>query len=278
MFRYNKTSLLTLITLVFAFSSCVKDNGFFGEDFSESNRKQLVKILDPSSGVTILARDAQPAVEEFDVVRLFRDPNNTSQANQPLTVTLTRNAALLPTGYTELPQGSYEVIGGTTVTFQAGEVNRALRLKVDKNKLDLSKKYGIAFSISNAGDAVISKGFDKAVYEIGIKNEWHGDYQATGVFTHPTAGDRAIDEPKALLTVGPRSVRAPLGDLGGANYFMVLTVGTDNKVTITPSGVTPNVDQSWGANYYDPATKTFHLHYSYNTSAPRIIKESLKRK
>ena len=58
---------------------------------------------------------------------------------------------------------------------------------------------------------------------------------------------------------------------------MILTVNADNSVTITPSGVTPNIDQSYGPNYYDPATKTFHLWYSYNTAAPRIVEETLVR-
>jgi hypothetical protein len=267
-----------LITLVTAFTGCVKDNEFFQLDNSESNRKQIVKIPDAANAITIVSRDANPPQEEFEMIQLTRSPNDNGQLNQALTVKLAKTASLIPTGYVEVPANAFEIVGGTDVTFQAGEVVKAVRVKVDKSKLDLSNKYAVAFQITDAGSAVVSRGFGQAVYEIGIKNEWHGEYHATGVFTHPTAGPRDIDEPKNLQTVGPRAVRAPLGDLGGSNYYMILTVNANNTVTITPSGITPNIDQSWGPNTYDPTTKTFNLHYSYNTAAPRIIQEAIKRK
>jgi hypothetical protein len=97
------------------------------------------------------------------------------------------------------------------------------------------------------------------------------------VFHHPTAGDRAINEGKVLSTTGANSVRTTMADLGSSGYYMILTVNANNTVTITPSGVTPNIDQSWGPNTYDPAPHTFHLNYSYNTAAPRIVEETLVR-
>jgi len=117
-----------------------------------------------------------------------------------------------------------------------------------------------------------------SVVALVVKNKYDGEYHSAGVFHHPTAGDRAIDEDKDLVTAGPTSVRAKLGDLGGSDYYMILTVNPDNSVTITPSGVTPNVDQSWGPNFYDPVGKAFHLFYSYNVAAPRKIEETITLK
>ena len=132
-------------------------------------------------------------------------------------------------------------------------------------------------SVSNPGYK-ISGNYGKQVIALRVKNKYHGLYHATGVFTHPVAGPRNIDEDKELTTEEPNSVLANLGDLGAAGYQMVLVVNADNSVTILPRGATPNIDQKWGPSYYDPATKAFHLHYSYNIAAPRIVQEVIKLK
>lgn len=276
MFKKYIAGLSLMLSLSTLLGSCVRDNDFFGTDDSEANRKQIVRIV-TSDDVTIVSRDAMPLQEEFPLIQISRDPNNAGELNQPLAVKLALKPELLPAGYTALPADAYQLVGGMDVTFQPGEFQKFIPINVDKSKLDLSKKYGLAVGIESAGTGMVSNQYGTAVYEVGIKNEWHGDYQATGVFTHPTAGPRDIDEPKELLTSGARSVRAPLGDLGAAGYYMILTINQDNTVTVTPSGVTPNVDQSWGPNFYDPATKSFNLHYSYNTAAPRIVKEKITR-
>jgi len=109
-------------------------------------------------------------------------------------------------------------------------------------------------------------------------NAYAGNYQATGVFHHPANGDRSVNEAKVLARITDEIVQCNLGDLGSSGYFMQLKVNPDLTVTITPAGATPNIDQHWGPNYYDPATKSFHLFYSYNTSAPRIVEETITLK
>jgi hypothetical protein len=106
-------------------------------------------------------------------------------------------------------------------------------------------------------------------------NAYAGKYQAKGIFHHPANGDRSINEAKVLDRITDEIVQCNLGDLGSSGYFMQLKVNADLTVTITPAGATPNIDQHWGPNYYDPATKSFHLFYSYNTSAPRKVEETI---
>jgi hypothetical protein len=141
-------------------------------------------------------------------------------------------------------------------------------------------KYAIGVKIvsSSSPQVKVSGNYGKQVIALRVKNKYHGTYHAAGVFTHPTAGNRDIDEDKDLETEEVNSVVAPLGDLGSQGYQMILIVNPDNTVTIKKAGATPNVDQSWGPNFYDPVTKSFHLHYSYNTAAPRIIKEVITKK
>jgi hypothetical protein len=266
-------SAFSLLTL----AGCIKDDSFFPTDTKEYNRRQIVKITGGGEDIQIVSRDEDPVNDEFQLIELTREPNNESELNQTLTVKLALDPTLIPEGYEALPADAYEIVGGTDVTFQPGEVVKGVQLRVDKSKMDLSKRYAIAFNIADAGGAMASNTAGQAIYEVGIKNEWHGEYQAVGVFTHPVNGPRDIDEVKTLQTVGANAVEAPLGDLGGAGYYMVLTINADNTVTITPSGATPDIDQKWGPNYYDPATQTFHLHYSYNPAAPRVIMETLTR-
>jgi hypothetical protein len=62
-----------------------------------------------------------------------------------------------------------------------------------------------------------------------------------------------------------------LADLGEG---LSITVNSDNTVSL--SGASRDVFLSAGKeNKYDPATKTFTLNYYYNTSAPRVITETL---
>jgi hypothetical protein len=106
-------------------------------------------------------------------------------------------------------------------------------------------------------------------------NAYAGKYQAQGTFHHPATGDRSINETKVLDRITDEIVQCNLGDLGSSGYFMQLKVNADLTVTLIPAGATPNIDQHWGPNYYDPATKSFHLFYSYNTSAPRKVEETI---
>lgn len=108
-------------------------------------------------------------------------------------------------------------------------------------------------------------------------NLYVGNYQAKGVFHHPD-GDRVIDQTKAFTRITDEIVQCNLGDLGSSGFFMQLKVNPDLTVTISPAGATPNIDQQWGPNYYDPATKSFHLFYSYNVAQPRKIEETITLK
>ena len=109
-------------------------------------------------------------------------------------------------------------------------------------------------------------------------NPYVGTYHSVGTFTHPTpASSRLIDRDKVITRIDDTTAKLECADLAASNYYMILKVNADNSVTLTPSGATPDINQSYSRNYYDPATKTFYLHYSYLASAPRIIKEVISR-
>lgn len=282
---FKNVFLLGAISTV-VLSSCIKNEvkelGTAGNTFIKFLEAPENKFFfEPYSGT-----------KPVNLFSLRRDANSTASLNQSVTVTLRVDTAairayntrtgssfsLLPDSLITLPSG-FTKSGPLTyeTTLAPGEFAKEFIVQLNGSKWDLSKTYAMPFTIVSPGGFTKSNSKGSVISLISIKNQYDATYQATGVFRHPTAGDRAISELKNLVTAGPNSVRAPLGDLGGANYYMILTVEADNKVTITPSGATPNIDQSYGPNYYDPATKTFHLWYSYNTAAPRIVEETLER-
>jgi Domain of unknown function (DUF4361)/Domain of unknown function (DUF1735) len=279
--------ILSSLAVGMLITSCIK------EDINEgiTNTEQtIVKLPQGASEIYIAAFDAVPGEINAAVLEVRRDVKTEADLNKSQTIRIERAPTLIAdynaahsTGYEEFSAFSSSDESpfdgqGWSVAFNPGEFMKQVKIKFDPGTIDLSKQYAIGFRIADAAGSAISAGNNEALGAIAIKNAYHGTYQAAGVFHHPTAGDRAIDEQKELVTSGANSVSAPLGDLGGAGYGMNLTVNPDNTVTITPLGATPNIDQHWGANYYDPATESFHLHYSYNVAAPRIIEETITRK
>jgi len=271
-----------VMMLAIAFiASCTKNEVKY-----EEGRPTIVRTPQAENEINIIARDVLPAVEEFDLITLDRSVTKPGDLNGTLTVKVSKSATLITdynsahgTSFIEVPAAAYTLSADlNNVVFASGEAVKTIKIKVDKAQLDLSKQYALGFTITEVGTGAKISTLKDALFSIGIKNKYHGQYQATGIFHHPTAGDRPIDELKNLVTSGANSVKANLGDLGGAGYQMTLTVDpVTNNVTITPAGITPNINQTWGPNYYNPATKTFHLHYSYNTAAPRIVEETIRK-
>ena len=179
---------------------------------------------------------------------------------------------LLPAEYYTLP---------TSVTIPAGESVVTLPISFKSNMISPSALYALPIKITDASGVTISGNYGSAVLSVAIKNKWHGTYDATGVFTHPVAGPRDIDEEKEVNTTGEFSVSTSPGDLGSA-YQVILTINpSTNNVTIGGrlSPAQPFLPVPGKTNTYDPATKTFRLNYQYTGGGGfRVIQEDLKLK
>jgi hypothetical protein len=111
--------------------------------------------------------------------------------------------------------------------------------------------------------------------KIAVANLYAGYYHCVGVFHHPTAGDRTIDEEKFLTPISAYTCNIPAGDLGGSGYFVDITVDpVTNDVSFsngTPVEILGSTDQR---SYYEPSTGKFYLHYFYiGASGPRVMDE-----
>ena len=175
---------------------------------------------------------------------------------------------------------------------------KIIKIKIlNATALDLSKRYGLGFRIASIeGEGTIASLEKSLVVELGVKNQWDGVYSIVGDFTHPTVcytgpfftsttgGPREIE----LITIGPNTLKRDLSGRenltvwdhcnNGYIYFTAVVpryqVNSNNTITILDGPGASVVWDSYPGMVYDPATKTFNLHYGYNGS--RIINETMK--
>lgn len=112
---------------------------------------------------------------------------------------------------------------------------------------------------------------------IAVANKYAGLYQCVGTFQHPTAGTRDVNEEKFLTPLDAFACWTGAGDLGGAGYFVTVTVDpATNVVTCStgPDGAADIANYPGENSYYDPADGTFHLSYFYvGGSGNRVMRE-----
>jgi hypothetical protein len=282
-------AVVGVLLLLTALNSCVKNRNTLGTDFSKIS--PLIEL--PDNGVIVLAYEVTtvPQVNNITVNYAFPSP-----APNDITITL----ALDPAGlaaydtanqqlYTMLPDSAF-TFTTKTVTIPKGANSASVTFSVVPSKVDLSLSNALAFKITDAQGINISQNFQSVIYPIVVKNPYDGDYTVTGWFFHPTAG-RAISAVKHLSTINAIRMEGGVGDLGTPFQFDIV----DNKLvnwfsdgftsssfmTQDNPGATDYTDASNGGhlpgdgtfnktiynNTYDPATKTFYLHYGYRNGA-----------
>ena len=293
-------SFLVLL-LAMSVVSCVKKDDMYKENSDESARKEVVQI-NGADDIIQYSRDVKPVNDTFILIDLRRYPNTEAELNQPLTVKLQLNPQLIAdydtlngTSFIELPAGSYTLLDDiNNITFPAGEAIKEIKISVNQSLLDLSQAYALGVSLTDAGGGAINTTLSNAIYNIGVKNAYEAYYTTTGFVFHPSS-PRALDDTKYLATVGTTTCLAPLADLYGSGYYFQFDVDASNALTnwdATPvappssgfmtadnPGATdysaaapdaPGTDpwiQSTYNNTYDPATRTFWMHYGYGSGS-----------
>jgi hypothetical protein len=145
--------------------------------------------------------------------------------------------------------------------------------------MDYDHDYAIPLVIKSATGTGISANLGTALFHIVAKNAYDGEYHATGVFTHPTAGARNIDRDKTVSTTGKYSVSLEAGDV--VSPVELIIDPNTNNVTFSGglSASQPFVPIPGEASSYNPATKTFTLRYQYTGGGGfRVIRESVVKK
>ena len=134
-------------------------------------------------------------------------------------------------------------------------------LPTDETLLQIGDYWELSY-ICNMSDG--RKVVNNAKTNIAVANIYAGNYKCVGIFHHPTAGDRAINEDKYMVPLSAYSCRIPAGDLGGSGYSVDITVDPATNLVSFSNGVpVAMVANPDSVSNYDPLTGKFNLFYFY---------------
>ncbi|MBK7028829.1 MAG: DUF4361 domain-containing protein [Bacteroidales bacterium] len=147
------------------------------------------------------------------------------------------------------------------------------QLPTDESLMPIGDKWVLSYKSIMADGRLV---WNNGKTTIAVANLYAGTYQCVGVFTHPTAGPRPIDEEKFLTPISAYTCNIPAGDLGGSGYAVDITVDpVTNDVSFSNGVPVEILGSTTERSYYDPATGHFFLHYFYigGGGLARIIDE-----
>jgi hypothetical protein len=145
-------------------------------------------------------------------------------------------------------------------------------LPADESQLTIGSFWTLKYvSVLSDGRKVANNNSTK----IQVANQYAGYYQCVGVFHHPTAGDRPINERKFLTPISAYTCNIPAGDLGASGYSVNITVDpATNDVTFSAGAPVEILGSTTERSYFDPANGHFYLHYFYiGSTGARVIDE-----
>ena len=158
---------------------------------------------------------------------------------------------------------------------------------------DTLDNFYIAFSDRNNDNRVsVIKFGNNVPTPVSVAQNLEGSYQSAGYFFHPSASRYLpYNSTKTLTRISDNKYQLNLADLGGSGFSFQFDVDVNNNlVNWVATGSTPTspasgfmtVDNPGGYefypagtngfvhstfnNRYDPATKTFYMHYGYQSS------------
>nr|WP_281380723.1 DUF1735 domain-containing protein [Rhabdobacter roseus] len=263
-------------------------------------------------------------MKTIDLFSVRRDVNSNATLRTATAVKLTAAPGLLADFNEEndetfewLPDSLYTLVSNSTIqktsdgymlNFGSGDFAKELSIQLNGAKWDISHKYAVAYTITDASGLPIKSGGESILAFISVKNKYDGVYAVTGTmqdFANPAlvtvnndpAGSGLVME-YTLQTASPTKclvvdnvivggVATPIWTGTGYSYFgsfgLVIEFDpvTDKVVAVTnyfgqPAGNTRSaqLDPS-GVNAYDPSTKTIQLKYwmiqpSVIAAAPHI--------
>ncbi|MCO5946043.1 BT_3044 domain-containing protein [Mucilaginibacter flavidus] len=291
----NKFLQYTLIgcSAMVLFSACRKDP-FSGIETKQSGKSYVYITEAQENDLHFLPFTDTKTVTVFT---LRRDAANSADLQKSASIVLTQldlaayNTAHNTT-YTPIP-GTLAtqtadpsiVTSATGVTFNLapGVFAKNYSLDIKGPEFDPSKQYAVLLAITNFNGyskmhSPAGTSLDTILVTLGVKNIYDGVYHASGTFVRVGLDQRTIDEDKTLGTVDANTVSSTAADIGEP---ITLRVNADNSVTVTFVGASltdlPGPFTQDGVNVYDPATKTFTLHYQYRGGA-RTTEETLTLK
>ena len=267
-----------------ALSSCMKET--YKIDIDDNTSRLVTEFTTARQGVNSIALDFGTATIDVDLTELRIVPR--SDMNGSVQVKIAENKALVTAaGYSNLPSGSYSITG-LDYTFTPENRKTPVRIKINPSAL-VGGSYAIGLSIMHVSSGEISQIGKDIVIEIKVKNDYEGEYHATGLrltyagstLASGIAGQFEIDDDKYLYTIDKNTVETDVADLIGSGWMFLEVDPVTFNVTVKPSTISPTfLLSNNGPCTYDPATGTFTLNYKYFNAAGnlRTITETIVAK
>ncbi|MGC4036950.1 MAG: DUF1735 domain-containing protein [Chitinophagaceae bacterium] len=215
-----------------------------------------------------------------------------------ITVTLTPNADLVTAyndangaEYDDMPTDTYTM--PLTITIPANSKEGTGKLSIDLTKLlSYGIQFGLGFTVSSVqgGPSTILDDHKNLLIVANVRNQWDGIYAygpgSTISRNSATGPDPALSGSTEGLTVELPTTSAntlsyvPVwhggGGIAGIDGTYLTIDPATNEVTVA-SAANPVLKNTVGEdNYYDPATKTFHLAFDWGTAPnTRVVKATL---
>jgi hypothetical protein len=277
---YIKSILLLCIIISICTTSCLKDedfdNGSIQSVHSNGGVPNVVEIgltATNTSNFLVLAVDNSASDTTINLVPINVLPYG---AAQDIHVTVDLDSTLVNeynaangTAYS-VPTSDMFTIVNPVVTIPKDSTTGYVQIKFNPSAF-LGGSWALGFRISSVQEPGynISANLKTGIANIAVKNQYDGIYNAVGHFDHPVyAGDYNTEW--TLATSGPTSVDFQLDVTVLFGVIITLTVNNDNSVTISSDYVVLDPYDA-AKNYYDPATKTFHLDFSYSGGTRRLV-------
>lgn len=252
--------------------SATNSINFLAIGVANSNNDTVMNLI------PVVLSTANPAAQDIHVTLVQTDSLlvNYNAANTDTTVTPTNPNPTMKVTHLVPPTKFTVVNPGGVVTIPKGSNTGYLQIKFKPSDYLGGPAYALGFTITSIAEKgyVISGNLNFGIVSINIKNQWDGNYHASGVRVHPSLGPFPFDYNANVSTTSATSIDGKvLADLGEG---LSITINPDNTVSLAGDARAVFLTAG-GVNKYDPATKTFTLSYYYNSSAPRVITETLVR-
>lgn len=300
---------LALVFATVALSSCLKDDSYvLDPDKAAANVIDFqnptdIAAVGTSNPLYIYSFPITPTPTTIDLTVSYSGAEDA--APKDITVNIGVAAqAVIDTYNTEqtkalvMMPSSWYTLSATSVVIPKGQKTAKFKVNVSTTLIDLTKTYVLPLKLTTA-DAVVSKNFGTALFQIGAKNAYDGIYKPTDgqmqrfTLGTPTTGDAlngfmGNNADMTLSTVDATTVAVAglrwgssvagagsgSGVAGIDNLQFVIDPATNNVTTKSLANATlANIPGT--VNKYDPATKTFTLSFDWNQS-PTLNKREIK--
>jgi hypothetical protein len=255
-------------------SSCLKEKYKLGID--ENTDRVTTEFTSARTGGNSVALEFGTQFIEIDLTELRIPPR--SAMNKSVQVKIAEsNALVTAAGYSTLPPGAYSILA-YDYTLTPTVRKFPVRVRINPAAL-VGGSYAIGLTIQQVSEGEISQNAKDIVVEVKVKNDYEGEYHATGLrllYAGPTLGSGVasqfdIDDDKYLYTIDKNTVETDVADLIGSGWMFLEVDPATFDVTVKPSTISPTfLLSNNGSCKYNPATRTFTLNYKYFNAAGNL--------